>query len=173
MYAPGKLQRATRRSLSPTPDGFVRNCGAHYIPLRIPITSGRGTAPAKWVRVRMGVNPVVWGCMYKGGVVYQGDVHTAPVRDHGPTPDYTNEQLLRLHSDYQLRQEVDEALEQMATSRSMRRSRGIAGRWTACNESRKRFGTKRTSCIASRTPIVSWLEGWLKLTPSCASPKKK
>jgi hypothetical protein len=61
----------------------------------------------------MGVNPVVWGCMYKGGVVYQGDVHAAPDHDHGPTPDHTNEQLLRLHSDYRLHHEVDEALIQI------------------------------------------------------------
>jgi hypothetical protein len=61
----------------------------------------------------MGVNPVAWGCMYKGGVVYQGDVHAAPDRNHGPTPDYTNEQLLRLRSDYWLHHEVDEALEQI------------------------------------------------------------
>jgi hypothetical protein len=61
----------------------------------------------------MGLNPVVWGCMYKGGVVYQGDVHAAPDHDHGPTPDYTNEQLLRLRSNYRLRHEVDEALIQI------------------------------------------------------------
>jgi hypothetical protein len=52
--------------------------------------------------------------MYKGGVVYQGDVHAAPDHDHGPTPDYTNEQLLCLCSDYQLCHEVDEALEQIS-----------------------------------------------------------
>jgi hypothetical protein len=51
--------------------------------------------------------------MYKGGVVYQGDVHAAPDHDHGPAPDYTNEQLLHLRSDYQLHHEVDEALEQI------------------------------------------------------------
>jgi hypothetical protein len=61
----------------------------------------------------MGVNPIAWGCMYKGGIVYQGDVHATPVCDCGPTPDYTNEQLLRLCSDYRLRHEVDEALEQI------------------------------------------------------------
>jgi 2-keto-4-pentenoate hydratase len=113
MYAPGTPQRATRRSLSPTPDSFVRNHRQNYIPLRIPVTSGRGVATAKWVKVRMGVNPVAWGCMYKGGVVYQGDVHASPIRDRGATPDYTNEQLLCLHSDYRLRHEVDEALEQL------------------------------------------------------------
>jgi hypothetical protein len=113
MYAPGTPQRATRRSLSPTPDSFVRNRGQHYIPLHIPTTNGQGTATAKWIRVRMGVNPVAWGCMYKGGVVYQGDVHAAPDHDHGPTPDYTNEQLLCLRSDYRLRHEVDEALMQI------------------------------------------------------------
>jgi hypothetical protein len=75
MYAPGTPQCAARRSLSPTPDGFIRNRGQNYVPLRIPVTSGRGVAPAKWVKVRMGVNPTAWGCMYKGGVVYQGDVH--------------------------------------------------------------------------------------------------
>jgi hypothetical protein len=62
----------------------------------------------------MGLNPVVWGCMYKGGVVYQGDVHAAPDHNHGPTPDYTNEQLLCLRSDYRLRHEVDEALVQIS-----------------------------------------------------------
>jgi hypothetical protein len=51
--------------------------------------------------------------MYKGGVVYQGDVHAAPIRDRGTAPDYTNEQLLRLCSDYRLCHEVDEALEQL------------------------------------------------------------
>jgi hypothetical protein len=62
----------------------------------------------------MGMNPTVWGCTYKGGVVYQGDVHAAPDHDHGPTPDYTNEQLLCIHSDYHLRQEVNEALVQIS-----------------------------------------------------------
>jgi hypothetical protein len=51
--------------------------------------------------------------MYKGGVIYQGDVHEAPDHDHGPTPDYTNEQLLRLCSNYRLHHEVDEALKQI------------------------------------------------------------
>jgi hypothetical protein len=114
MYAPGTLQCATRRSLSPTPNGFVRNRGQNYVPLRIPTTNGRGVAPAKWVKVRMGVNPMAWGCMYKGGVVYQGDVHAAPDHDHGPTPDYTNKQLLHIRSDYRLRHEVDEALVQIS-----------------------------------------------------------
>jgi hypothetical protein len=113
MYTPGTLQHPTHRPLSPTPDGFVRNHGQNYIPLRIPVTSGRGVATAKWVKFRMGVNPTVWGCMYKGGVVYQGDVHATPIRNRGATPDYTNEQMLRLRSDYQLRHEVDEALEQL------------------------------------------------------------
>jgi hypothetical protein len=113
MYAPGTPQRATRHSLSPTPDGFICNRGQNYVPLRIPTTNGRGVITAKWVKVHMGMNPVVWGCMYKGGVVYQGDVHAAPDHDHGPTPDYTNEQLLRLHSDYCLWHEVDEALVQI------------------------------------------------------------
>jgi hypothetical protein len=45
--------------------------------------------------------------------MYQGDVHTAPDYDHGPMPDYSNEQLLQLRSDYQLCHEVDEALEQI------------------------------------------------------------
>jgi hypothetical protein len=51
--------------------------------------------------------------MYKGGVVYQGDVHAAPDHNHSPTPDYTNEQLLRIRSDYRLCHEVDEALVQI------------------------------------------------------------
>jgi hypothetical protein len=61
----------------------------------------------------MGVNPTAWGCMYKGGVVYQGEVHATPDRDHGPMPDYNNKQLLRLRSDYRLCHKVDEALEQL------------------------------------------------------------
>jgi hypothetical protein len=113
MYAPGTPQCQARRSLSPTPDSFVRNQGLNYIPFRIPTTNRRGVAPAKWVKLRTGVNPTVWGCHYKGGVVYQGDVHAAPDCDHGPMPDYTNEQLLCLCSDYRLHHEVNEALEQI------------------------------------------------------------
>jgi hypothetical protein len=45
--------------------------------------------------------------------LYQGDVHATPDHDHGPTPDYTNEQLLRICSDYRLRHEVDKALAQI------------------------------------------------------------
>jgi hypothetical protein len=66
--------------------------------------------------------------MYKGGVVYQGDVHVSPVRDRGATPDYNNEQLLRLRSDYQLCHEVDEALEQLddkSLSAEVARYRGM------------------------------------------------
>jgi hypothetical protein len=51
--------------------------------------------------------------MYKGGVVYQGEVHTTPDHDHGPVSDYTNEQLLYLCSDFQLHHKVDEALERI------------------------------------------------------------
>jgi hypothetical protein len=112
MYAPGTLQRLTRHSLSPTPDGFIRNQGLNYVPFRIPTTNGRGVAPAKYVMVRMGINPTVAGCMYKGGVVYQGDVHAVPSHDHGDrVPDYTHEQLRHFRSDYARRNEVDEALE--------------------------------------------------------------
>jgi hypothetical protein len=101
MYAPGTLQRPTRRSLSPTPNGFVRNQGLNYVPFRIPTTNGRGVALAKYVMVRMGINPTVAGCMYKGGVVYQGDVHAAPSHDHGDRiPDYTHEQLHHFRSNY-------------------------------------------------------------------------
>jgi hypothetical protein len=50
--------------------------------------------------------------MYKGGVVYQGDVHAAPSHDHGDrVPDYTHEQLRHFCSDYARRDEVDEVLE--------------------------------------------------------------
>jgi hypothetical protein len=62
----------------------------------------------------MGVNPTAWGCLYKGGVVYQGDVHAAPNHDHSPMPEYTNKQLLRLRSDYRLHHEVNKALEQIS-----------------------------------------------------------
>jgi hypothetical protein len=114
MYAPGTLQRQAHRSLSPTPKGFIRNRGLNYVPFHIPTANGRSIAPAKWVKVCMGVNPTVWGCLYKGGVIYQGDVHAAPDCDHGPTPDYTNKQLLRIRSDYRLCHEVDEALKQIS-----------------------------------------------------------
>jgi hypothetical protein len=40
MYTPGTLQCATRRSLSPTRDGFVCNCRQNYVPLCIPTTNG-------------------------------------------------------------------------------------------------------------------------------------
>jgi hypothetical protein len=49
MYAPGTPQCLARRSLSPTPKGFIRNRRLNYIPFRIPTANGRGVAPAKWV----------------------------------------------------------------------------------------------------------------------------
>jgi hypothetical protein len=76
-------QHATCRPISPTPPGFDLNQGHHYVPFRIPTTNGRGVTNAKYVHVRMGVNPMVDGCMYKGGVVHSGEVHAAAEHDHG------------------------------------------------------------------------------------------
>jgi hypothetical protein len=115
MYAPGTPQRQVRRTLSPTPDRFVHNQGLNYVPFRIPTTDGQGVAPAKYVMVHMGINPTVAGCMYKGGVVYQGDVHAAPSHDHGDhVPDYTHKQLCHFRSNYARRDEVNEALEHIS-----------------------------------------------------------
>ena len=75
--------------------------------------SGHGVANTKWVRIRMGVNPTVEGCMQKGSPVYLGDVHAAPDFDHGGTPQYTHEQRRHLLSDYVQRHEVDNALERI------------------------------------------------------------
>jgi hypothetical protein len=112
MYAPGTPQRQARCTLSPTPNGFIRNQGLNYVPFHIPTTDRRGVALAKYVMVHMGVNPTVAGCMNKGGVVYQGDIHAAPSHDHSDrVPDYTHEQLRHFRSDYARRDEVDEALE--------------------------------------------------------------
>ena len=106
-------QRPARRPLSPPPGGFDRNVGHNYVPFKIPTLSGHGVANAKWVRVRMGVNPTVEGCMQKGSPVYLGDVHAAPDFDHGPTPHYEHEQRRHLLSDYTGRHEVDDALERI------------------------------------------------------------
>jgi hypothetical protein len=101
MYAPGTPQRPTCRTLSPTPNRFVCNEGLNYVPFRIPTSNGRGVALAKFIMVRMGVNPTVMGCMYKGGTVYQGDVHAAPSHDRSDrVPDYTHEQLRHFCSNY-------------------------------------------------------------------------
>ena len=59
----------------------------------------------------MGVNPTVEGCMQKGGLVYLGDVHTAPDFDHGAVPDYSHEQRRHLLSNYAKRHKVDDVLE--------------------------------------------------------------
>jgi hypothetical protein len=106
-------QRTTCHPLSPTPPGFDRNQGHHYIPFCIPTTNGRGVTNAKYIRVRMGVNPTVDGCMYRGGVVHSGEVHATAKRDCGNTPDYTHEQLRHFCSEYSRRHEVDDALERI------------------------------------------------------------
>ena len=109
----GSAQRQARRPLSPPPGGFDRNIGHNYVPFKIPTLSGHGVANAKWVHVRMGVNPTVEGCMQKGSPIYLGDVHTAPDFDHGDTPQYTHEQCRHLLSDYAQRHEVDDVLERI------------------------------------------------------------
>jgi hypothetical protein len=106
-------QRATHRPVSPTPLGFDLNQGHHYVPFRIPTTNGRGVTNAKYVRVRMGVNPTVDGCMYRGGVVHSGEVHAAAEHDRGDTPDYTHKQLRHFCSNYSRHHEVDDALERI------------------------------------------------------------
>jgi dsDNA-specific endonuclease/ATPase MutS2 len=47
------------------------------------------------------------------GSVRDTRYNASPIRDRGATPDYNNEQLLRLRSDYRLCHEVDKALEQL------------------------------------------------------------
>jgi hypothetical protein len=179
MYTPGTLQCATCRSLSPTPDGFIRNRGQNYVPLRIPTTNGRGVAIAKWVKVRMGVNPTAWGCMYKGGVVYQGDVHAAPDHDHGPTPDYTNEQLLHIRSDYHLCHEVDEALVQIGDQSLTAEVARYRSTMDSIQRIQEEIRDKEDElyCLANITvspiQIVSRSEGWLKRMPSRVLPRKR
>jgi hypothetical protein len=106
-------QRTTRCPVSPTPPGLDLNQGHHYVPFRVPTTNGRGVTNAKYIRVRMGVNPTVNGCMYRGGVVHSGEVHAATEHDCGDTPDYTHKQLRHFHSNYSHRHEVDDALKRI------------------------------------------------------------
>jgi hypothetical protein len=106
-------QRTTHRPLSPTPPGFNCNQGHHYVPFHIPTTNGQGVTNAKYIRVHMGVNPTVNGCMYKGGVVHSGEVHAAAEHDRGNTPDYTHEQLRHFCSEYSRHHEVDNTLERI------------------------------------------------------------
>jgi hypothetical protein len=89
--ASGTTQRTMHHPLSPVPLGFNCNQGHHYVPFHIPTTNGRGITNTKYVRVRMGVNPTVDGCMYRGGVVHSGEVHAAAEHNCGDTPDYTHE----------------------------------------------------------------------------------
>ena len=106
-------QRPTRDTVSPPPGGFDCNIGHNYVPFKIPTLSGHGVALAKWVRVRMGVNPTVEGCMQKGSPVYLGDVHAAPDFDHSEVPQYTHEQRRHLLSNYTRRHKVDDALKRI------------------------------------------------------------
>jgi hypothetical protein len=103
-------QRVMHCPLSPTPPGFDRNQGHHYIPFRVPTTNGRGVTNAKYIRVHMGVNPTADGCMYRGGVVHSGEVHATAEHNRGDTPDYTHEQLRHFHSDYLCHHKVDDTL---------------------------------------------------------------
>ena len=107
---PRPMQCPTHNAVSPPPSGFDCNVGHNYVPFKIPTLSGHGVAMAKWVRIRMGTNPTVEGCMQKGGPVYLGDVHAAPDFDHGDAPDYSHEQHCHLLSNYSRHHEVDDAL---------------------------------------------------------------
>ena len=106
----GSVQRPTHNAISLPPGGFDRNVGHNYVPFKIPTLSGHGVANTKWVRVRMGVNPTVEGCMQKGSPVYLGEVHAATDFDHGEAPEYSHEQRRHLLSDYAGRHKVDDAL---------------------------------------------------------------
>ena len=109
----GPTQCTTRCTLSPPPSDFDRNVGHNYVPFKIPTLSGHGVANAKWVRVRMGANPTVEGCMQRGSPVYLGEVHAAPDFDHGDMPQYAHKQRCHLLSNYAQQHKVDDALERI------------------------------------------------------------
>ena len=170
----GSTQHQVRHPLSPPPGGFDRNVGHNYVPFKIPMLSGHGVANAKWVRVRMGVNPTVEGCMQKGGPMYLGDVHAAPDFDHGDTPQYMHEQRCHLLSDYTQRHEVDDALERIGDKSLLAEVARFWEQWTRWNASSRRLGNARSSSTALGTTTVSAfvVSSGLKYWLGCSKKKR-
>ncbi|KAF8257268.1 hypothetical protein EI94DRAFT_1818433 [Lactarius quietus] len=69
---------------------------------------------AKYIHVMPGNNPIVYGCMEKGGEIQQGEVHAAPDFDAvDNNRHYTHDQLRYLRQDFGDRHGVDLAMGQI------------------------------------------------------------
>ena len=94
---PADQQRA--RDKADAPDGFELNIPPRFINFRM--TENGHITVAKYIHVMPGNNPIVYGCMKKGGEIQQGEVHAAPDLDAVDNDrHYTHDQLRYLRQDY-------------------------------------------------------------------------
>ncbi|KAF8266336.1 hypothetical protein EI94DRAFT_1803184 [Lactarius quietus] len=91
-----------------TPDSFELNIPPQFIPFRL--TIGGQQVVAKYIHLMPGNNPIIYGCMEKGGEIQQGEVHAAPDFDTDGDCDYTHDQLHYPRKDYGDHHRVDLAM---------------------------------------------------------------
>ena len=94
--------------VSPIPLGFKLNVGPDFVPFNITDAHGHET-PAKYVKVQMGPNPNVVGCLMAKGPCYRSEIHGQCCFDKDKKPHYTEEQMMLFN--FVCAHMTDEALE--------------------------------------------------------------
>jgi hypothetical protein len=90
------------------PDGFELNIPPHFLPFHLHLNGHK--VVAKYIHIPPMYNPIIYGCMEKGGEIQYGEIHTAVEFDEANTPSYTRDDLRYLRNDYGDRYGVDLAL---------------------------------------------------------------
>ena len=91
------------------PKGYVLNEGADYIPFDIRLPSGK-MRPAKYVKVKYGEDPYVYGMIDGDHHQYIKSFQATPFPSAGPLRTYTSAQLEVFEDDHDLRPKVDSAV---------------------------------------------------------------
>lgn len=79
--------------ISPIPKGFKLNVTQDFVPFHITDMHGCKVL-VKYVKVQMGPNPNIVGCLLADGPGYHGETHAQPHLDKDTKPHYTGEQLM-------------------------------------------------------------------------------
>ena len=91
------------------PEGYVLNEGADYIPFDIHLPSGE-MKPAKYVKVKYGEDPLVYGMVDGDHHQYVESFQATPFPSAGPLRTYTSAQLEFFEEGHDLHPEVDSAM---------------------------------------------------------------
>ena len=126
------------------PEGYVLNEGADYIPFDIHLPSGE-MKPAKYVKVKYGEDPLVYGMVDGDHHQYVESFQATPFPSAGPLRTYTSAQLEFFEEGHDLHPEVDSAMYHLMTKASWPKLSATGSTRRSCSRSMRSFGRYSTT----------------------------